>query len=252
MIHLVIPAHDEAANVPRLLADLAPRVAALGARVVVVDDGSTDGTAAAIAAHRGDMELEVVTHARNRGVGAALDTGLRRALAGADGDDAIVTLEADTTSDLDDLAALLERFDAGYDVVLASAHAPGGAMIGVAGWRRWASRTLSRTFAAAGGPSGVHTLSSLYRVYRASALRRLAPGPGRPLVREPGFAASVELLLALHDRGATIAEVPTVNDWRARAGESKMSVRATLPGYGRLMLGRVVHRSLRAPLVGRE
>jgi dolichol-phosphate mannosyltransferase len=195
--------------------------------------------------------VEVVTHARNRGVGAALDSGLRRALAGADDDDAIVTLEADTTSDLEDLPALLARFDEGYDVVLASAHAPGGAMIGVAGWRRWASRTLSRTFVAAGGP-GVHTLSSLYRVYRASALRRLAPGPGRPLVREAGFAASVELLLALHDHGATIAEVPTVNDWRTRAGESKMSVRTTLPGYGRLMFGRLARRPLRAPLAGRE
>ena len=71
---------------------------------------------------------------------------------------------------------------------------------------------MSLAFRAAGGPREVHTLSSLYRVYRAGALRRLAPEPGRPLVREPGFAASVELLLALHEVGATVAEVATVND----------------------------------------
>ena len=44
MIRFVIPAFNEAENIPRLLEDLAPRARALGARVIVVDDGSSDGT----------------------------------------------------------------------------------------------------------------------------------------------------------------------------------------------------------------
>ena len=45
MIRFVIPAYNEAENIPRLLADLAPVARELGARVIIVDDGSTDGTA---------------------------------------------------------------------------------------------------------------------------------------------------------------------------------------------------------------
>ena len=49
----------------------------------------------------------------------------------------------------------------------------------------------------------MHTLSSLYRVYRAGTLRKAADTYGYLLVREPGFAANVELLLKLYNAGAT-------------------------------------------------
>ncbi len=88
-------------------------------------------------------------------------------------DDAIVTLEADTTSNLADLPRMLELFDQGTDVVLASVYAPGGEIIGVAGWRLAASKAVSNTFRVLGGLRDMHTLSSLYRVYRAGTLRGL-------------------------------------------------------------------------------
>src|SRR5205823_3479689 len=83
LIHFVIPARDEAPNVPRLMADLAPHACRLGGRVIVVDDGSTDGTADELERHRGGVDLVILRHPRNLGVGAALETGLRAALAAA-------------------------------------------------------------------------------------------------------------------------------------------------------------------------
>jgi dolichol-phosphate mannosyltransferase len=240
VIHFVIPARDEAPNVPRLMADLVPRVRRFDGRVIVVDDGSIDGTAEALERHRDGLDLAILRHPRNLGVGAALETGLRAALDGAADDDAIVTLEADATSDLADLPALVAGLDAGSDVVLASPHAPGGAIAGAARWRLAASKLVSRSFRAAGGPPGVHTLSSLYRAYRAGALRRIAARPR--LVREPGFPGSVALLLDLHDAGCTVSEIPTVNRWDRRAGASKMSLRATVPSYARLLASRVARR----------
>ena len=123
MIRFVIPAYNEAENVPRLLADLAPRARTLGARVIVVDDGSTDGTAEAVRAHAQDMHLAVVQHPVNSGLGAAIDSGIRAALGEASDNDAIITLEADTTSDLDDLPHMLAQFERGHDIVLASVYA---------------------------------------------------------------------------------------------------------------------------------
>lgn len=255
MIRFVIPAYDEAENIPDLLADLAPRARELGARVIVVDDGSTDGTEEAIHEHRQDLHLAVVRHRQNRGLGTALNSGLRAALGEAADGDAIVTLEADNTSNLDDLPKMLERFDEGYDLVLASVYAPGGEIIGVEQWRLAASKAVSSTFRLLGGLRDIHTLSSLYRVYRAGTLRRAAETYGYLLVREPGFAANVELLLKLYNAGARVAEVPTVNDWRKRRGVSKMSLRPTVLAYLRLaaahMIGRIQPPPI-SPLAGDE
>jgi dolichol-phosphate mannosyltransferase len=248
MIRFVIPAYNERENIPRLLADLAPVARELGARVIFVDDGSTDGTAEAIAEHADALHLAVVTHTVNRGLGTAINSGLRAALGESADDDAIVTLEADNTSDLSDLPAMLARFHDGADVVLASVYAPGGRILGVAPWRLAASKAVSNAFRYAGGLHEIHTLSSLYRVYRAGTLRRAAETYGYLLVREPGFAANVELLLKLYNAGARVEEVPTVNDWSRRLGASKMNLRPTVLAYGRLMAAHVVGRIQPPPI----
>jgi dolichol-phosphate mannosyltransferase len=248
VIRFVIPAYNEAENIPNLLADLAPRVRDLGARVIFVDDGSSDGTSEVIEAHSDGLPIAVVRHTVNRGLGTAINSGLRAALGESHDDDAIVTLEADNTSDLNDLPRMLESFADGSDVVLASVYAPGGRILGVAPWRLAASRAVSNVFRYTGGLQQIHTLSSLYRVYRAGTLRRAAETYGYLLVREPGFAANVELLLKLYNAGANVTEVPTVNDWSRRLGVSKMSLRPTVLAYGRLMAAHLVGRIQPPPI----
>jgi dolichol-phosphate mannosyltransferase len=248
VIRFVIPAFNEAENIPNLMADLGPRARELGARIIFVDDGSTDGTADVIEAHRDGLHLAVVRHKVNRGLGTAINSGLRAALGESQDGDAIVTLEADNTSDLDDLPAMLAKFNQGSDVVLASVYAPGGRIIGVAPWRLAASKAVSNSFRYVGGLKDIHTLSSLYRVYRAGTLRRAAETYGWLLVREPGFAANVELLLKLYNAGATVSEVATVNDWSRRLGVSKMSLKPTVMAYGRLMAAHIVGRIQPPPL----
>lgn len=236
----VVPAFNEAGSIAEVVAEI--RHADADFEVIVVDDGSTDGTADVIREHARDMHLAIVSHTVNRGLGTAINTGIRAALGESSDDDAIVTLEADTTSDLSDLPKMLELFDEGVDIVLASVYAPGGKIVGVAGWRLAASKAVSNTFRYLGGLREMHTLSSLYRVYRASTLRRAADTYGYLLVREPGFAANVELLLKLYNAGASVAEVPTVNDWTTRKGQSKMQLKPTVLAYGRVMAAHLVGR----------
>jgi dolichol-phosphate mannosyltransferase len=247
VIWFVIPAYNEAENIPTLLARLGPVARELGATVVIVDDGSTDGTADAVRAAV-EFDCELVRNPVNGGVGVALNSGIRHVLERADDDDVIVTLESDNTSDLDDLPLMLDRLDAGFDIVLASVYARGGRIIGVSRFRLIASRAVSDTFRVVGGLRQIKTLSSLYRVYRVGVLRRAAETYGYLLVREPGFAASVELLLKLYHAGARIAEIPTTNDWRRRQGQSKLRLLPTVIAYFRVAVAHLAGRIQPPPM----
>jgi dolichol-phosphate mannosyltransferase len=246
MAVFVIPAYNEEANVPRLLADLEsrPHLWRGGGRVVLADDGSTDGTVEAARAHDGDLPVEVLEAERNQGPGKAFDRGFRRALIFAASEELIVTLESDTTSDLDALEAMLVAAREGADVVLASHH-KGGELVGVSAHRRFLSRAASSVIRR-GARLDASTVSSFFRVYRASALRSAYERYGDGLIRESGFACKAELLIKLDRMGARIAEVPVALDWSKREGESKLRVLPTMGGYARLMMRQVVAAKERA------
>ncbi len=231
----VVPAFDEEANLPRLLTDLEARPKLWsGGRVIVVDDGSSDATAAVAGAHPGLLPVEVISLGTNQGPGRAFDRGFRRALEVAPEDGFVVTLEADTTSDLDALGGMLDLARGGADVVMASTHAPGGGLSNVGLVRRVLSRSASYAMRRTSGVDA-RTVSTFYRVYRASILRQGYARHGDLLVREPGFACKAELLFKLARLGARLEEVPVVIDWSQREGDSKMRVLPTMAAYMRLM-----------------
>ena len=156
-------------------------------------------------------------------------------------DDAfVITLEADNTSDLDVVDTMLERAADGADLVLASVHG-GGQMLNVGRLRRWLSvgagvavrRVLSLD---------ARTVSSFFRVYRASVLRAAYERYGDELIREPGFACKAELLMKIDTLGGHVDEVPVDLDAARREGESKMPILRTLAGYGRLMVRQRLQR----------
>src|SRR5882672_4262245 len=99
-IAVVVAAYKENLHIERVLRTL-PRFVDC---IVVVDDGSADGTAATARAV-GDARVQVITHAHNRGVGAALKTGYRAAF--ERGADVVVVMAGDGQMHPDDLAPLL-------------------------------------------------------------------------------------------------------------------------------------------------
>jgi dolichol-phosphate mannosyltransferase len=240
VIHVVIPMFNEAENVPGLFEGLFTALGDREAAIICIDDGSTDDTIGAIDRSRVGHDVTVVRHPRNLGLGAGINSGIRVALRTAADGDPIVMLEGDNTSDLGNLHKMLERHREGYDVVVASPHAPGGGFVGVSPLRLMFSRGASTLFRNAGRIQTIHTFSGVYRVYRAATLRDAAETYGHLLIREHGFAACVELLLKLHNGGASMVEVPTINDWTKRQGTSKMKIRPTLLAYARVCLAHLV------------
>jgi dolichol-phosphate mannosyltransferase len=241
----VIPAFNEAENIPRLFADLAARPELwAGGRLLLVDDGSADSTADVAEACAGVLPVEVIRMGHNQGPGRAFDAGFRRALELSGPEDVVITLESDTTSDLDAIARMLDAIDAGADVVLASVHA-GGDMLNVGRRRRFLSHAAAFAIRQSAGLDA-RTVSSFFRVYRAGLLEAAYEKYGDEFVRERGFACKAEILMKLVRLGARVHEVPVDLDASRRLGASKLRVLPTAAGYGRLMVRQVAMR-LKAP-----
>src|SRR5262249_12643322 len=101
VIHVVVPAYNEASHIGRVIGTMPPLVD----RVIVVDDGSTDGTAQAAEAY-GDPRVTVLRSQRNLGVGGAMVLGYRHALqAGAN---IVVKMDGDGQMPPDALPVLLD------------------------------------------------------------------------------------------------------------------------------------------------
>jgi dolichol-phosphate mannosyltransferase len=235
LIHLVVPAYNEAGNIEALFAALRARLAPLAvpARIVVVDDGSTDGTGELVRRQAGSVE--VVTHPENRGPGAAFRSGFLHVLKDAGPLDLVVTLEGDQTSDTTVLPRMLERAWAeGDHIVLASCYLYGGGIAGTQAHRVGLSHLANGLMKKTLGLSGLATLSSFYRVYQVAALRALHERWGERFITSHGFECMVEVLYRAGRLGLRVSEVPMLLDGSRRVGKSKMKVLRTSLAYLRL------------------
>jgi dolichol-phosphate mannosyltransferase len=239
----VIPAYNEETNLPRLLLDLEERPELwMGGHVIIVDDGSSDQTADVAAAYDGPVPVILHRQVRNQGAGRAFDKGFRLALALVSDEDYIITMESDTTSDLDAVMTMLAVAREGADIVLASHHGD-GQLVNVAAHRRLLSRAAASAIRrSAGRGLDAKTVSSFFRVYRAEALRKAYDHHGVFFIRESGFACKAEILVKMARGGAVVREVPVSLDWSRRDGESKMRVLPTIGGYARMMARQIATR----------
>ena len=219
---LVLPTFNEAENLERIVAaalDVLGRAAPEGFRILVVDDGSPDGTGAIADRLAAEHEQVCVLHRTERqGLGPAYLAGFRYALDAGAG--FVFEMDSDFSHDPADLARLLAAVrDDGADVALGSRYVAGG---GVADWglvRRIISRGGSRYAQAVLGIP-VHDLTGGFKCFRAEVLEAI----DLPTVRSRGYAFQVELTYRAVQRGFRVVEVPiTFRD--REVGTSKMSWR---------------------------
>ena len=238
MIHVVLPAYNEEENIEATLQEIWRRLEtlALSCRIVLVDDGSSDRTAAlAQAGSRREHPVEVVSHGRNRGPGAAFRTGFLRVLEEAQASDIMLTLEADQTSDPRILMRLLHRiWEEGDDIALASCYLYGGGIVGTRAHRVLLSHLANGLMKKSLGLTGLQTLSSFYRAYSVAGLRRIHDHFGDRFMTSDGFECMVEILYRAARLGLRISEVPMQLDGSRRVGRSKMRVIGTSIAYLRL------------------
>ena len=239
MIHVVIPVYNEEPNIDGLLEAVRARLDVLGVRyrIVMVDDGSTDGTVERCRrASQPGSEILVESHGENRGPGAAFLTGFLAVLRDADPLDIVVTMEGDRTSDERILTRLLHRiWEEGDDIALASCYLYGGGIKGTQMHRVGLSHIANGLIKKTLGLSGLATLSSFYRAYQVSALRAMRARWGDQFIKSRGFECMVEVLYRAALLKLRVSEVPMVLDGSRRAGKSKMKFLKTSLAYFRLI-----------------
>lgn len=213
---VVVPTYNERDNLPALVPRLL-RVPDLG--VLIVDDGSPDGTGALAdeLARVSPERVQVVHRTGRRGLGLSYVDGLRRAIDA--GVPFICQMDADFSHNPDDVPRLLDAA-AEADVAIGSRYVRGGRIenwplhrLVLSGFANRYIRTITGI--------GVHDCTSGFRCWRREAL----DGVALDRIRSDNYAFLVELLWEAVSRGARVAEVP-ITFVERRQGVSKLSMQS--------------------------
>jgi dolichol-phosphate mannosyltransferase len=234
--HVVLPAFNEEDSLPPLLARLSDVARTEKLVVWVIDDGSADQTASIAAAGCPGLDVRLVQHPQNLGLGQAVQSGIRAVLAAADPDDFMVVMDADDTHDPGLVRTLHDGLDAGADIVICSRFVDGGDDTTAPRFRRFLSRGARVMFQRTLHMGDVNDFTSGFRAYRVSLLARAAKHWGERLVEEQGFACMVELLLKLRHCNPVIAEIPLVLRYDRKQGASKLRLVKTMRQYVGLLV----------------
>ncbi len=173
------------------------RAVPIAKEIVIVDDGSTDGTRERLAALEGQADLKIVYHPKNRGKGAALRTGFLEASG-----DIVLVQDADLEYDPIQYPLLLQPIIEGVaDVVYGSRFAAGGPHRVLYFWHSVANRVLT-AFSNAVTDLNLTDMETCYKVFRRDVIAQIAP-----TLKENGFGIEVELTAKVARRRHRVYEI---------------------------------------------
>jgi dolichol-phosphate mannosyltransferase len=211
---VIIPTYNERDNLEAIVGRI--RAAVPEAHILVVDDGSPDGTGEiADKLAVSDTAVHVLHRAGKSGLGTAYIAGFTWGL--EHGYDVMVEHDADGSHDPADLPKMLAAVADGADLVIGSRYVPGGTVVNWPKSREILSRCANIYVRMMLG-IGVHDATAGFRAYRASTLRAI----GLDQVQSQGYCFQVDLTLRTAEHGLVIREVPIIFTERAK-GASKMS-----------------------------
>ncbi|MBD3251380.1 glycosyltransferase [Candidatus Uhrbacteria bacterium] len=230
MITFIFPAFNEEENLKRFPAEAFPIFDQLGEayEVVIIDDGSMDHTAN-VAQQLGDR-VRLIQHDRNRGLGAAVRTGITDAKG-----ELVITMDSDLTFTPKDVLKLLERYRKGDVDVVSGSPKLAGYGKEIPSHRILIGKLSTLVYSIVFG-RWLSAVTPIFRLYQKKDLDELT-------LQSTGFDINAEILFELVQRGKRVAEVPTMLTQRIH-GESKLDYKKEMKRHLRLVL-RMVKRRMR-------
>jgi dolichol-phosphate mannosyltransferase len=233
---VIIPTYNEAENIERILRRISESLPEAG--VLVVDDGSPDGTGDLVKRAAAELpDVHLMARDTKSGLGSAYRAGF---VWGMDnGYDVLIEMDADFSHDPGALPSLLAPINEGYDVTIGSRYVKGGHVPNWARHRHLLSQGGNRYASAV---LGLHVSDSTagFRAYTADLMSKL----DLAIIRAEGYGFQIEMTYRSKQQGARIKEVPITFVDRV-AGESKMSSRIVFEALALVTwwgLGRITRR----------
>jgi dolichol-phosphate mannosyltransferase len=229
-VWLILPTYNEAENIEAIVAAALPRLAETGLehRILVVDDGSPDGTGQIVDRLAAENPaIEVLHRTSKDGIGPAYLAGFARALGG--GADLLMEMDSDFSHDPADLPRLVAAASRA-DLVLGSRYVPGG---GVTDWgllRRLISRGGS-LYAQLILRLPVRDLTGGFKCFNRRVLEQLDLAS----VDADGYGFQIEMTYRAIRAGFGVEEVPILFRDR-RVGSSKMSAKIAVEAFWKVPL----------------
>jgi dolichol-phosphate mannosyltransferase len=211
---VVIPTYNESENIERMLHRIRESMPEAG--ILVVDDGSPDGTGDLVKAVAGDLpDVHLMSRTEKSGLGSAYRAGFAWGL--EHGYDAMIEMDADFSHDPGALPSIIAPLSEGYDLSIGSRYVEGGTIPNWAWHRHLLSRGGNQYASAVLGLKVLDSTAG-FRAYSADILRSL----DLDQIRAEGYGFQIEMTYRTKQHGGRIKEVPITFVDRA-AGESKMS-----------------------------
>ena len=234
---VIVPTYNEIDSISHVAERL---FAAAGDDVslLVIDDGSPDGTAERVRElARGPHEVHLIERSGKQGLGTAYVAGFAWAI--ERGYDVVVEMDADLSHDPADAPSLIAALDSA-DLAIGSRYVPGGRIENWSAVRRWLSLG-GNLYARMWLGFKVMDSTSGFRAYRVDALR----AQDLSQLRSEGYAFQIEMTRRVHRSGGRIREVPITFVERAQ-GKSKMSRRIVIEAIVKVtrwgIRDRITHR----------
>ncbi|MBP1716584.1 MAG: dolichol-phosphate mannosyltransferase [Deltaproteobacteria bacterium] len=235
MIWILLPAFNEEQSLPNLLPGIHRACQSIGQnyRVVVVNDGSTDGTENLLKKYAEEIHLTFITHPLNRGLGETERDGFEYIARECRPDDVIIRLDCDDTHEPEYIVGLVGKINQGYDVVNTSRFIPGGGQIGLDVYRSLISYLANIFMKVIFWIPGMRDCSCGFRAYRAQIIKDAVAifGNGFIQLKGLGFTSTLEIAVKLKLLGCRFAEIPFVLRYDKKMSASKMVSSITTLGY---------------------
>ncbi len=227
-LSIVIPAHNEEENIAEVINKI-EKVLDLPHELIIVNDHSTDSTAKIIAGLcRNYPNIKLVDNLLDGGFANAIKTGIANVKTAA-----VVPIMGDLCDDLNTIKAMLEKIEAGYDIVCGSRYIRGGARLGGSKRKAFFSSFVGKSLHyLLGVPT--HDIANAFKMYKKKVIESIK-------IEAKGFDISMEIPVKAYYMGFKITEVPTL--WKERTkGKSSFKVLRLLPSYLKLYFWAIFKR----------
>ncbi|MEK7525853.1 MAG: glycosyltransferase family 2 protein [Patescibacteria group bacterium] len=242
MIRILIPVYNEEKNIQDCVLNTRKFLKRKPHRFYLVNDGSKDHSLEILNKLAKKNPVQVLDHKVNKGVAAALKTGLTQIVKDGQDSDVVVVMEGDGTSNPKLLPKMISEIQNGKDVVIASRYVKGGRYHKFPTKRLFLSKSANNLLKFLFPYPGLQDYTHFYRAYSLWVIKKAMKVHGKNLITTKYFTANTEFLMKILTSSVIISELPFVYDYSRKKGKSGLRIGKNLKQYFKLIFEQKIMR----------